>query len=295
MNRLSLARSFLFVPGDRPERFDKASKSAADAFIVDLEDAVSVDSKVAARQAIKAWLSPAHPVLIRVNAPGTAWFNDDAELCKQNGIAGVVLPKAESASDIVALVSRTKSRMPVYPLIESAKGMANALEIARAPFVRQLMFGTLDFCVDLSMAYDGSELNHFRADLAVASRVAGIARPIDGVTPSIRDEERLRSDTLNARRWGFAGKLCIHPCQIAIVNKGFTPSEGEVAWASRVLEAFKTANGGAIAVDGKMIDRPVVQLAQSILDAVGGTAALWSNSAPPKNLRRGGGPEPSNK
>ncbi|SAK99607.1 HpcH/HpaI aldolase [Caballeronia pedi] len=262
-------RSFLFVPGDRPERFDKALQSGADAVILDLEDAVSPENKNEARRAIEAWLTPDRPVLIRVNARGTSWFEQDAQLGKLRGVGGIVLPKAESASDVVELVSRTKSRMPVYALIETAKGMFNALEVAQAPFVRQLMFGTLDFCADLKLASDGGELDHFRADLAVISRVAGIAPPIDGVTPAIGDEDLLGAETLKARRWGFAGKLCIHPRQVPIVNAGFAPTEDELAWARRVVEAFEAADGAAVAVDGKMVDRPVMQRAQSILDAVG--------------------------
>jgi citrate lyase subunit beta / citryl-CoA lyase len=261
-------RSFLFVPGDRPERFDKALQSGADAVILDLEDAVSPEKKGEARRAIEAWLTPDSAVLIRVNAAGTEWFDEDAQLCKLRGVAGIVLPKAESASDITALVSRTRSKVPVYPLIESAKGMYNAMEVARTPFVRQLMFGTLDFCADLELASDGGELDHFRAELIVISKVAGIAAPIDGVTPSISDDDLLRADTLNSRRWGFAGKLCIHPRQVAAINEGFAPGEHERAWAKRVIEAFERAAGAAVAVDGKMVDRPVVQRARSILDAV---------------------------
>ncbi|WP_235851068.1 HpcH/HpaI aldolase/citrate lyase family protein [Paraburkholderia piptadeniae] len=268
MKGLPPPRSFLFVPGDRPERFDKALQSGADAVILDLEDAVAPENKDEARRAIEAWLTPARRVLIRVNAPGTSWFEHDARLGRLRGVAGIVLPKAESASDVVALVSQTKSKMPVYALIETAKGMFNAMDVARAPFVRQLMFGTLDFCADLGLASDGRELDHFRADLVVTSRIAGIAPPIDGVTPSIGDDDLLCADTLNAKRWGFAGKLCIHPRQVAAVNEGFAPSQAELAWASRIIEAFRIADGAAVAVDGKMVDRPVVQRAESILSAV---------------------------
>lgn len=263
-------RSFLFVPGDRPERFEKALKSGADAVILDLEDAVSPACKADARAAIASWLTPDLPVLLRVNAPTTPWFEQDALLAKRRGVSGIVLPKAESASDVVALVSRTQSKVPVFPLVETAKGIHNAMEISRSPFVHQLMFGTLDFCADLGLASDGGELDHFRADLTVISRVAGIAPPIDGVTPSIQDDSLLRAETIKAKRWGFAGKLCIHPRQIAIVNDAFSPTEDEVAWARRVTEAFETANGAAVAVDGKMVDRPVVQRAQYILDAIFG-------------------------
>lgn len=259
-------RSFLFVPGNRPERFVKALDSGADAVIVDLEDAVAPASKDEARDAVAAWLSPERPVMIRVNACDTPWFDRDAELGKLRGVAGIVLPKTESAADVIALVSRTKSRMPVFPLIESAKGMFNALEIAKAPFVHQLMFGTLDFCADMNMATDDDVLDPFRANLAMISKVAGIRAPIDGVTPAIDDAHALHAETLNGKRRGFAGKLCIHPKQVATVNACYAPSESEVDWAKRVLDAFTNAKGAAIAVDGKMVDRPVVLRAQTILE-----------------------------
>lgn len=259
-------RSFLFVPGNRPERFAKALDSGADAIIIDLEDAVAPASKDEARDAVAAWLSPERRVLIRVNARDTQWFDSDAQLGKLRGVAGIVLPKAESAADIIALVSRTKSRMPVFPLIESAKGMFNALEIAKAPYVHQLMFGTLDFCADMNMVTDDDVLDPFRANLAMISRVAGIGAPIDGVTPAIDDEHALKHETLNGKRRGFAGKLCIHPKQVRTINECYAPSECELAWAKRILDAFSNANGAAIAVDGKMVDRPVVLRAQTILE-----------------------------
>jgi citrate lyase subunit beta / citryl-CoA lyase len=261
-------RSFLFVPGDRPERFAKALAGGADAVIIDLEDAVAPDHKHEARETLVSWLARERPVMIRVNARDSPWFEQDAELCKLPGVAGIVLPKAERAADIIDLVSHTKNRLPIFPLIESAKGMMNALEIAKAPFVHQLMFGTLDFCADMHMASDGDELNSFRAGLVMVSRVVGLRAPIDGVTPAIDDQDALNADTVNAKRHGFAGKLCIHPKQVPMVNQCFAPSASEVAWARSVLDAFKTAKGAAVAIDGKMIDRPVVIRAQNILNDV---------------------------
>jgi citrate lyase subunit beta / citryl-CoA lyase len=268
MSNSATHRSFLFVPGNRPERFAKALASGADAIIIDLEDAVAPESKDAARDAVAAWLSPERAVLIRVNACDTPWFERDARLGTLRGVAGIVLPKAESAADIIALVSRTKSRMPVYPLIESAKGMFNALEIAKAPFVHRLMFGTLDFCADMNMAVDDDVLDPFRAKLALISKVAGIRAPIDGVTPAIDDEAALTAETINGKRRGFAGKLCIHPRQVSTINECYAPSESELAWATRVLDAFSNAKGAAVAVDGKMVDRPVILRAQNILEGI---------------------------
>ena len=259
-------RSFLFVPGSQPDRFIKALSSGADAVVIDLEDAVEVDAKADARRAVASWIAPDRKVLLRVNANGTPWFTEDAQIAKLRGIAGIVLPKAESAADVVALVSLTKTKIPVFPLIETARGMWNAMEIAKAPFVRQLMFGTLDFIADMGMDSDGVELDPFRAQLVMISRVAGIDPPVDGVTPAIDDVDRLAAETKNGKRRGFGGKLCIHPKQVSIVNECYAPSVSEVSWARRVLDASEKANGAAITIDGKMVDRPVVLRAQRVLD-----------------------------
>ncbi len=268
MSHLSMSqpRSLLFVPGSQPDRFNKALNSGADTVIIDLEDAVKPDAKDDARRAVAAWAAPDRQVLLRVNANGTPWFTEDAQLARLRGVTGIVLPKAESASDVVALVSLTKTKLPIFPLIESAEGMWNAMAIANAPFVHQLMFGTLDFIADMGIESDGGELDPFRAQLVMISRVAGIHPPIDGVTPAIDDVERLATETRNGKRRGFGGKLCIHPKQVATVNQCYAPSESELAWARRVLDASEKANGAAISIDGRMVDRPVVRRAQRLVD-----------------------------
>ncbi|KVQ63043.1 HpcH/HpaI aldolase/citrate lyase family protein [Burkholderia territorii] len=258
-------QSLIFVPGDRPERFEKALGSGADAVIVDLEDAVAPTAKAHARSAISSWASPEKPVLLRVNARGTPWFADDIKLVGLPGIAGIVLPKTESIRDFDALFDGAYARVPVYPLIETGAGVWNAREIAGAPHVRQLLFGTLDFIADMSIDGDGEELNPYRAMLALVSRVAGIEPPIDGVTPAIDDPDRVMRDALNGRRVGFGGKLCIHPKQVPIVKQCYRPSREELDWATRVLEASERAVGAALVLDGKMVDRPVVLKAQRIL------------------------------
>ena len=270
-----LAQSYLFVPGNQPDRFDKALASGADAVIVDLEDAVEPDAKPAARDAIAQWVSPERPVLVRINARHTPWFEVDAALGALKGVAGIVLPKAERADDVCAVVALARRRVPVYPLIESAHGMWNALDVAKAPCVERLMFGTLDFIADMGMSDDGVSLNHFRSQLALISRVAGIGSPVDGVTPDINDGERIRRDAINGKQLGFGAKLCIHPKQIAFVHTCFRPSDEEAGWARRVLDAMRDANGGVVTVDGKMVDRPVLLRAQRIaaLAASVGSAA----------------------
>jgi citrate lyase subunit beta/citryl-CoA lyase len=260
-------RSFLFVPANQPNRFQKALDSGAHAVIIDLEDAVGPDAKDEARRMVSKWLTPERNVLLRINARQTPWFEADAQLAKMPGVSGIALPKAESASDIVALVSLTKAKTPVYPLIESALGMSNATDVANAPFVRQLMFGTLDFIADMGMESDGVELDPFRAQLVLISRVAGIEPPVDGVTPVIDDAQRLTAEASHGKRRGFGGKLCIHPKQVPIVNACYAPTDAEVSWARRVLDASARARGAAVSVDGKMVDRPVVLRAQRVVDS----------------------------
>ena len=263
-------RSYLFVPGNRPDRYEKALTTRAHAVIVDLEDAVAPAEKDRARASLVGWLSAARPVLVRVNAPASEWFADDVAACASDAVSGIVLPKAERAEDVERVVAAC-GRRPVFPLVETARGMWNALAVAQAPGVRSLMFGSLDFEADLGSTDD--DLLYARSRLALASRVAGIEPPVDGVTQAVGDRDLLRRDCLRARRLGFGGKLCIHPSQVDIVNESFAPSAEELDWARRVVDAFATTGGNAALLDGKMIDRPVLLKAQAILAEGAATTA----------------------
>ena len=256
--------SLLFVPASRPERIAKALAAGADAVIVDLEDAVAPGEKDAARAALALALDAARPVMLRVNAADTSWFPADLELLAHPGIAAVVLPKAENAED-VAVVHHAAGGKPVLPLIESALGFEQRLALAHAEGVQRLIFGQIDFQADMGMRAMEDDLLPVRIALVLASRLADIAPPIDGPTTAIDDEAVLRVDALRARRLGFGGKLCIHPRQVAVVNECFTPSADELSWAQRVIAADAAAGGAAVAVDGKMVDKPVVLRAQAIL------------------------------
>ena len=262
---LQPARSLLFVPGSRPDRFEKALAAGANAVIIDLEDAVAPADKERAREDVSAWLAPHRAVMVRINGADTAWFGDDLALCRRPGVAAVMLPKAERAEDIAAL--RGAGAATVLSLIESAVGMAALATIAAALGVQRLVFGSIDFQVDLGMrdALE-DELLFFRSQLVLTSRLAGLQAPVDGVSTAIDDADQLRDDVLRARRLGFGGKLCIHPRQVASVNRHFAPSAAERAWAQRVLDAAAASGGAAIAVDGKMVDKPVILRAQAIRD-----------------------------
>jgi citrate lyase subunit beta / citryl-CoA lyase len=259
-----LHRSLLFVPGSRPERFEKALAAGASAVIIDLEDAVAPADKDAARAALQAWLQPRHAVIVRINSADTAWFNDDLALCGSSGVAGVMLPKAESAETLA--IVRAAGARALLPLVESGAGLAALGELAGAPGVWRLAFGSIDLQVDLGLKdATEDELLPFRLQLVLASRLAGIGAPLDGVSTAIDDEDRLREDVQRARRLGFGGKLCIHPKQVGPVNRWLAPSEAEQHWARRVLAAAAASGGAAVAVDGKMVDKPVLLRAEAIL------------------------------
>jgi citrate lyase subunit beta/citryl-CoA lyase len=262
---MPIARSYLFVPGNRPERYAKACDAGADAVIVDLEDAVPDAEKDAARAALAQWLSPARAVLVRVNAADTPWFARDLDVCAAQGVAGVVLPKSERAEAVAALAARIGPQRRVVPLIETAQGFHAALAIAQAPQVERLAFGAIDFALDLGIRDDDLALLRFRSELVLVSRLAGLAAPIDGVSTALDDAAALRRDTLRGRDLGFGAKLCIHPKQLAIVHACYRPTADEIAWAKRVVDAAAAAAGAAVAVDGKMVDRPVIRTAEQIL------------------------------
>jgi citrate lyase subunit beta/citryl-CoA lyase len=258
-------RSYLFVPGNRPDRYAKAIAAGADAVIVDLEDAVPPSEKPAARASLAAWLSPEHPVLIRVNGSESQWFREDLALCKAPGVAGILFPKAESMEDIRILAQHSGAATPILPLIETAHGLWNAHALAHGPKVQRFIFGSIDFQLDLGIQGEEEELLYFRSQLVLVSRVASLEPPVDGVTTAIDDAERVRRETLRSRRLGFGAKLCIHPRQVGVVNECFEPTSEEERWAKRIMEAAEAAHGAAVSVDGQMVDRPVIARAAAIL------------------------------
>lgn len=273
---LALARTFLFVPADRPERHARALATGAGGVIVDLEDAVAPERKAAARMGLAASFAALPEadrkrLLVRINAGGTPWHDDDraavGELVAQGLIAGVMLPKAEQVADLRQLAQAVGPRGVVVPLIESAAGLEAVSELAAAPQVLRLAFGNLDFQADLGLACDAdeAELVPVRLALLLASRRAGLPAPIDGVTPDWRNAQRLAADAARARRGGFGAKLCIHPEQVAPAHAALGPSAEELAWARRVVDAIRTAGGGVVSLDGRMVDAPVVRLAQRLL------------------------------
>ncbi|SDD74382.1 citrate lyase subunit beta / citryl-CoA lyase [Paraburkholderia lycopersici] len=266
-------RSWLFVPGDRPDRFDKALAAGADAVIVDLEDAVASQDKTRARDAVATWLDTGaaggrRAVYVRINGAETAWFADDVgAFAAHPEVRGIMLPKAADTSALGAVQARARAGLHLVPLLESAAAFAAIHEIASAPGVERLAFGTVDFQVDTGIGGDGEELSYFRSLMTFASRVAGIGSAVDGVTTTIDDAEAIEAAARRARRFGFGGRLCIHPRQIAPTHRGFAPAMEERVWAQRVIDAADASSGSATVLDGKMIDAPVIQRARLILAA----------------------------
>lgn len=272
---IARARSFLFVPASRPERFAKALQSAADCIILDLEDAVSVEDKESARSNVVQYLPQCTDanrarILVRINAADTAWHQADLQALALLGaasVAGVVIPKAETTAVLQSAAGILGAGVTLVPLIESLAGMDAVTDLAQAAQVARLAFGHLDFQLDLGMkvSSEEGELSSVRFALVAASRRAHIAAPIDGVTVDTNSEHTLRKDTERARALGFAAKLCIHPNQVQGVNELLSPSAQELDWAHRVMEGARQHQGRVFSLDGKMVDLPVIRVAEKIL------------------------------
>lgn len=257
-----VARSLLFVPGDRPERFAKAAASGAHEVILDLEDAVAPEAKAHARGAVAAWLADGARAIVRINAADTEWFEQDLAMVGSAPAAGVMLPKADAAS--TARVAAALPGRNVVALVETVSGYMELRQLAATPGLQRIAFGSVDFAGESGIADEGDAMTAIRTQIVLESRHAALAAPIDGVSVEFSDEERMRSDALRSRQLGFGGKLCIHPRQVAPVNAAFLPTPDELKWAQRVLAAFEASHGAATAVDGKMIDKPVVERARRI-------------------------------
>ncbi|CAN7526334.1 CoA ester lyase [Caballeronia sp. LjRoot29] len=261
-------RSYLFVPGNRPERFEKARASGADAVIFDLEDAVQPQEKQGARETVRAHLDAVRPAFVRINAADTEWFaNDAVAIASHPGVAGIVLPKAETREQIETVLAHAHPSLTILPIVETARGFANLALLCATQRVLRIVFGTLDFQIDLNIEGDGGELDMFRSQIVLASRLANLATPVDGVSTVLDDSAFIESEARRGRRFGFGAKLCIHPKQVDAVYRAYAWTDAELAWAKRVLQAVEASGGAAVAVDGKMVDMPVILKARRIMDA----------------------------
>lgn len=230
--------------------------------MADLEDAVAPDRKAPAREVIRLVAPP----IVRVNGVGTPWFDDDVALTRELALAAVVLPKATPE----AVAALGDSGPPVIAIVETGAGVREGYEIAKQARVAVLQFGAIDLAAELGLEAgpDRSELLYARSKVVVDSAAAGIRPPLDMVHVELADAEGLEEECRAGRSLGFRGKACIHPAQVPVVNRVFAPSEAEVEWARKVVDAYEREAGegrGVFALDGAMIDLPVVERARRVM------------------------------
>lgn len=274
-------RSVLFVPGDRPDRCDKAMVAGADAVCVDLEDAVGPTAKAGARASVAAFLArwaelaatgadPGQgrrpPVIVRVNDPDSeVGERDAAALAGGPRPDAFMIPKVAAADGVRSARQLLGDDIPLLPIIETAAGLENAVQIAAAsPAVTALMFGGFDLSAELGAEPEWEPLLYARSRVVHAAALGGLDA-IDMPSRDFRDVSRLRAEAEKARRLGFTGKVAIHPAQVPVIHEVFTPSPDEVEQARRIVEADRAAGGGAASLDGRMVDRPVVEAARRVL------------------------------
>lgn len=258
------ARSLLFVPGNRPQRFAKAVAAQPDIVIVDLEDAVGADEKTSAREHTAAWLAAGNTAMVRINGSGTPWHDDDLAMVAQFRVP-VMPAKAERVGELER-VTELAPGAPVVPLIETAAGVAGVHQLCAVDGVARVAFGSIDLGNELGVDPDHRDaLLLHRTLLVLASAAAGLAPPIDGVTTVFTETETVTDDFRYAQSLGMAAKLCIHPAQVAAVHRAAAPTDADIAWATEVVAAAVGSDGSAVAVNGRMIDVPVVERARRIL------------------------------
>jgi citrate lyase subunit beta/citryl-CoA lyase len=259
------ARSLLFVPGDRPDRFDKAQASGCDAVILDLEDAVGPEEKDAARTAVSGWLEAGGTAVVRINAVGTPWYDQDVAMLAGRG-ATVMLPKAERAEEVTALLTDLGPASGVVALVETAAGVLGVAGLCTAPGLLRVAFGSVDLGAQLGVDPEHAPaMAGPRSVLVIASAAVGLPAPIDAPSLDLSGPGgRAGEEALAALATGFGAKLCVHPNQVAAVNEAFTPSSDELDRAREIVAA--AGQGGVVRVRGRMVDKPVIERAARLLE-----------------------------
>lgn len=269
------AKSYLFVPAIDIHRVPKAFARGADAVIIDLEDAVSESVKIQSRQNVVDYLSSAEakPVWVRINASSSTYQAMDIDTLKSlpltalNNVLGVYVPKAEKANDIESV--RHALGKPVIALVETPEGIANIPELAKAHGLTALTYGFLDICEKLGVRADSEAgqmvANQIRYSLLLNSKLNGLIAPIECVYPPFNDNDGLSQRVTWCTDMGFSGMLCIHPNQVAIVNKLARPTVEQLAFAKKVADHYAATGLAAFAIDGQMVDTPVIVQAQKLL------------------------------
>ncbi len=264
--------TWLYVPGDRPDRFGKAVDSGADTVILDLEDAVHPRHKAAARKAVAEFCAVRHevPVQVRINEFGTPDAAADlAAVAGAPGLTGLRLPKVASAVDVARVAAVVPRGVELYPLLESALGVQRAYDIATAhPAVAGLALGEADLRSDLGVSGDAG-LAYARGRAILAARAAGLPAPAMSVYPDVRDLDGLAESCRIGRSLGFVGRAAIHPRQLPVIVEAFRPSADQLRRAEELLDALDAADaagsGTAVLPDGRFADRAMVEQARRVL------------------------------
>lgn len=269
-NSFTNTKTWLFVPATKMALVAKAFNSGADAVIIDLEDAVAPEDKAQAREALQSYYNSAdyQPIWLRINKAGSDAFAKDLQLCQQMpNLAGIVLAKCEQPSDIEQAYQGTG--LPVIALIESARGLYQIDAMAKVSGLLAFSYGFLDLCNDLRVQVNTPAANivanQIRYQFVLTSKVHELAPPIDTVYPDFTDNEGLNKRVQLWSQMGMSGMLCIHPKQVAVVQKALEPTESELSFAKQVVEAYERTGQAVFKVDGQMIDAPVIQRCLQLL------------------------------
>jgi len=262
-------RSLLFVPGNRPDRFEKACASAADLVCIDLEDAVAPQEKDSARHTVLEFLSGTdhRHVSLRINAADTEYYGQDVKALAGSGLElpYVMMPKVGSPADIKSLDKALPDRIgPLFALIESAAGVVNCEAILAHKKVKYALYGAIDYAGDVGCAPGWDNRLYARSRL-VAACVAFDVTLFDTPYIDVKDPEGLEAATLKSRDLGIYARAAIHPAQIGPIHKALAPSEVEVSHALRVVEAYEASQGNVALLDGKLIEAPIIKAARRVL------------------------------
>lgn len=291
---IARARTLLYAPGHRPDRFSKAAESGADAIVLDLEDSVAPTMKETAQENVRRWFAEGGCGVVRINSAGSPWYDEDLAILSERRCA-VILPKAASAAQVVDVLDRLPANSCVLPLIETACGVLAAREICAIPGVVRAIFGSADLARELGISHaDRTAMLRARCEVVLASAACGLAAPIDGVTSSLNDEQKIIDDVRHAVALGFGGKSCLHPRQVSVVHAALAPSEEDLEWAREVLA---TAYDGSVhTLRGEVIGKPVVDRARWLVSQANGShprrdhSGGGGNSSADRNARRGSMP-----
>ena len=270
VKKFSNIKTWLFVPATRIDRVEKAFASGTDAVIVDLEDAVATTDKVQARKDLQVYYNSQdyQPIWVRINKAGSEEFFKDVVLCqKMPNLAGVLLAKAEQASDIESVHQLTD--LPVIALIETALGLYQIDSMAKSAGLLAFSYGFLDLCNDLQVHVGTAAAdviaNQIRYQLLLTSKVHQLLAPIDTVYTDFNDGKGLGQRVQLWSQMGMSGMLCIHPKQVATVKQSLQPTDADIEFARRVIEEYERSGQVVFKIAGQMVDAPVIERCRQLL------------------------------